>query len=117
MIMTKSIAIYGASDDLATIEVDGTAWEEQGETANYVFTCDGKSLHVHIEHGRGWSITTRIEDESEEGALPFDVALVQHKYSPKLVVTARDKPVVFIWFTRDDDDEDPTPKTKVFGPS
>lgn len=113
-----SIGIYGESDDLATIEVDGKAWDEQGEKANYAFICEGKTLHVRIEHGRGWCITTRIEDPTEEGPLPFDVALVQHNYSPKLVVTAKDKPVTFMWFTREDDDDgygDPEPHTMVFG--
>jgi len=114
--MTTSIGIYGASDDLATIELDGEAWEEQGEKANYVFIADSKRLLVHIEHGRsGWAITTRIEDESEEGDLPFDVALVQHNYSPKLVVTAKSVPVTFLWFTSDDDGPAHV-NTKVFGP-
>lgn len=102
----KSIGIYGASDDLATIEVDGKAWDEQGSSEDYVFTAEQKSLHVHIEHGRGgWSISTRIEDDSEEGELPFDVALVQHNYSPKLVVTPRKVPFLFLYFQTDEDDK------------
>lgn len=58
---------------------------------------------------------TRIEDESENGDLPFDAALVQHNYSPKLVVTAKSVPVTFLWFTSDDDGPAHV-NTKVFGP-
>ncbi len=109
-----TIGIYGASDDLTTIELDGKPWDELGEEEDLMFTAAGKTLHVHVEHGkRGWSIATSIDDETEEGDLPFKVALVQHHYSPKLLVTVGEEPVTFIWNGRDDDDEK-IPQTKTF---
>lgn len=102
----QSIGIYGESDDLATIEADGEAYDEQGSSEHYVFTAKSKSLHVHISFGRGgWSIATRIEDASESGGLPFDVQIVQHHHSPKLVVTPRTCPVTFLYFETGENDE------------
>lgn len=81
------IAISGYSDDIVSIEINGKDFDEEREPNEFIFSSDGKALHANIAHGRhGWEITTRIEDESEEGDLPFKVAIVQEKYSPKLVI-------------------------------
>lgn len=105
-----TIGIYGASDDLTEIEVDGKPFEEFGEPRSFVFSSEGKSLTVDIEHDgkRGWLLTTCIDDESEDGDLPFRVAIVQEKYSPKLEVTVTGAPVTFTWW------EDKKPRTKTF---
>ena len=104
------IGIYGASDDLVEIEIDGKPWEELSEPRSFIFTANGKALHVDVEHDgkRGWRIATTLDDESESGDLPFLVSMHQRNYSPLLLVQAiAAHPVTFTWW-----DEDKKARTK-----
>lgn len=89
----NSIAIYGASDDLVEIEVDGKPHEELSPPKSFAFTSGTKTLHARLSYdgkkGTAWKLTIELQDEGEEGDLPFDVAIVQERYSPKLIVTAK----------------------------
>lgn len=91
----KSFAVYGASDDLVEQEADSKPFEETGEPRSFAFVAGRKALHVTVafDGKRGWLITTALDDDEEEGALPFDVRIVQEKYSPKLIVDNAREPV------------------------
>lgn len=83
-----SIEVYGASDDLVEIEIDGKPFEELSEPNTIKFVAADKILTVDIKHSgsRGWQLTATIDDDTEEGELPFRVRLVQHRYSPKFII-------------------------------
>jgi hypothetical protein len=95
--MAHTFAIYGASDDLVEQELDGKGHDETGQPRSFVFLSGTKSLHAKLSYngkkGTGWKLTVELQDEDEKGDLPFDVAIVQERYSPKLVVTAGREPV------------------------
>lgn len=96
----KTIVLYGASDDLVELEIDGGTREELSEPSAFVFTAGGKSLHAELAHdGKfGWRITVAIDDDKESGSLPFTVRIEQEAYSPKLVVEVTTVPVTLIWW-------------------
>lgn len=95
--MNHTFAICGYSDDIVSIEIDGKADDEMGQPKSFGFICGTKSLHVSMsfkgKKGTGWKLSVELQDDTEEGDLGFDVAIVQEKYSPKLVVKATTAPV------------------------
>lgn len=95
--MANAFAISGYSDDIVSIEIDGKADDELPQPKSFAFICGTKSLHVSMsfkgKKGTGWKLSTELQDDTEEGDLGFDVAIVQEKYSPKLVVRATTAPV------------------------
>lgn len=95
--MGNRFAIYGASDDLVEQEIDDKPHDETGQPRSFVFLAGTKSLHATMsfkgKKGTGWKLSVELQDDSEEGALPFDVSIVQERYSPKLVVRATTEPV------------------------
>lgn len=98
--MGSRFAIYGASDDLVEQEIDDKAHDETGQPRSFVFIAGTKSLHAKLSYngkrGTGWKLTVELQDESEDGSLPFDVSIVQERYSPKLVVRAINQPVTVV---------------------
>ena len=104
---TRTFAVYGASDDLVELEIDGKAFDELGEPNELVFSAGTKALHVRVAHDgrRGWTAEVRIEDESEEGDLPFKVTVEQRNYSP-LVLVESTGPMTVTWRETNQDGED-----------
>jgi hypothetical protein len=105
----RTIGIYGASDDLVEIEVDGKPHAELGalnKAQSFVITAKEKTLHAAVAHDgkRGWTITTSIDDDTERGDLPFRVELRQRDYSALLLVSS-EVPFVVTWW------EDGQPQT------
>jgi hypothetical protein len=86
----NSFAIYGASDDLVEQEADGKPRDETGQPRSFTFLAGPKSLHAKLSYngkvGTGWKLSVELRDEDEKGDLPFDVRIVQERYSPKLIV-------------------------------
>lgn len=93
----RSFAIYGASDDLVEQEGDGKPHDETGQPRSFSFVTGTKALHAKLSYsgkiGTGWKLTLELQDEHEDGALPFDVRIVQERYSPKLIVDNARVPV------------------------
>jgi hypothetical protein len=93
----KSIAIYGASDDLVEIEADGKPLDETSQPRSFAFVAGTKSLHAKFSYngkiGTGWKLSIELSDPSEQGSLPFDVRIVQERYSPKLIIENAREPV------------------------
>jgi hypothetical protein len=93
----KSFAIYGASDDLVEQEADGKPHDETGQPRSFSFVAGEKALHAKLSFsgkiGTGWKLTVELQDESEAGDLPFDVRIVQERYSPKLIIENARVPV------------------------
>ena len=93
----KSFAIYGASDDLVEQEVDGQPFDETGQPRSFAFVAGTKTLHAKLSFagkvGTGWKLSIELQDDTESGDLPFDVRIVQEKYSPKLIVDNVREPV------------------------
>jgi hypothetical protein len=104
------IGIYGASDDLVEVEIDRKPWEEFSEPHSFTFTAAGKALHVDVEHDgkRGWKLSTVLDDEKEEGSLPFSVSIHQRNYSPLVLIQVHAEPVVMTWV------EDGRPRSRTF---
>lgn len=93
----KSFAIYGASDDLVEQQADGKGHDETGQPRSFSFVAGTKALHAKLSYngkiGTGWKLTIELQDEGERGDLPFDVRIVQERYSPKLIVDNASVPV------------------------
>lgn len=98
--MATTFAISGYSDDIVSIEIDGRSHDEMSQPKSFAFICGTKSLHVSMsfkgKKGTGWKLSVELQDDTEEGDLGFDVAIVQEKYSPKLVVTSVAAPVTVV---------------------
>lgn len=95
--MHHTFAVYGASDDLVVQELDGKGYDETSPPTSFMFVAGTKTLHARVsfdgKKGSGWKVSTELQDDTEKGDLPFMVTVVQHNYSPKLVVQAVDGPV------------------------
>lgn len=93
----KSFAIMGYSDDVVCLEVDGALVDEKSQPCSISFVAGGKALHAKIsfsgKNGTGWKISVELQDDSEEGSLPFTTRIVQENYSPKLIVEFATEPV------------------------
>jgi len=100
----NSFGIYGASDDLVELEADGKPHDELSPPKSFLFIAGAKSLHVRLsyngKHGTGWKLSIELQDESERGDLPFDVRIVQERYSPKLTVENVREPVRIVTGTK-----------------
>lgn len=112
----RTVGIYGASDDLVELELDGQPFEELSALSkgrSFVFTSDGKALHADIDFDgyRGWRIALTLDDVTESGELPFRVHVRQREHSPLLLVELTGKPVVLTWV-----DDDGRPRTKALQP-